>query len=51
LRAALKEAHGRRGLERLAAELELAEADRDGSPFDWLERLMGRLEAAPTGTG
>ena len=44
LRASLKEAHGRRGLERLAGSLAAAEADRQGSPFGWLERLTSELE-------
>jgi LAO/AO transport system kinase len=44
LRAALKEAHGRRGLERLAGELVGADADRAGSPFLWLERLGHTLD-------
>jgi LAO/AO transport system kinase len=44
LRASLKEAYGRRGLERLAEALAAAEADRHGSPFDWLERLTGELD-------
>jgi LAO/AO transport system kinase len=39
LRAALKEAHGRRGLERLEKLLAEAEADRGGSPFHWLAVL------------
>ncbi len=43
LRRALLEAHGRRGIERLAPDLARAEADRDGSPFLWLERLEARL--------
>lgn len=43
LRTALLEAHGRRGLERLANELEAAAADRDGSPFLWQERLLAML--------
>ena len=49
LRAALKEAHGRRGLERLAADLAAADADREGSPFHWLERLTARLDSPPAG--
>ncbi len=47
LRAALKEAHGRRGLERLTADLAAADADRLGSPFGWLERLGERLAVPP----
>jgi LAO/AO transport system kinase len=49
LRAALKEAHGRRGLERLAADLAAADADREGSPFHWLDRLTARLDSPPAG--
>ncbi len=49
LRAALKEAHGRRGLERLATDLAHADADRESSPFVWLERLASRLEAPAAG--
>ena len=44
LRATLKETHGRRGLERLAAELAAAERDREGSPFGWAERLTRALD-------
>ncbi len=44
LRAALRAAHGRRGLERLGTELAAADADRHGSPFLWLERLTAALE-------
>ena len=44
LRAALKEAHGRRGLERLAGALAAADADRQGSPFRWLAELDRALD-------
>jgi LAO/AO transport system kinase len=47
LRAALKEAYGRRGLERVAGGLALADADRHGSPFAWLERLAADLDRTP----
>jgi LAO/AO transport system kinase len=47
LRAALQEVHGRRGLARLAPELAQADADRTGSPFLWLERLMAALDRPP----
>jgi LAO/AO transport system kinase len=50
LRGALKEAYGRRGLERIARELALADADRHGSPFAWLERLAAELDRAATAT-
>jgi LAO/AO transport system kinase len=43
LRTALLEAHGRRGLERLAGELAAAGADPGGSPFLWQERLTAML--------
>ena len=44
LRAALKEAYGRRGLERVAHELAAAERDTGGSPFAWLEQLAAKLD-------
>jgi LAO/AO transport system kinase len=49
LRSSLKEAYGRRGLERLAGSLASAEADRLGSPFGWLERLTGELDRQASG--
>ena len=49
LRSSLKEAYGRRGLERLADLLASADADRRGSPFDWLERLTGELDRQDRG--
>jgi LAO/AO transport system kinase len=50
LRAALQEAHGRRGVARLADELARADADRAGSPFLWLERLSGILDGSGEAT-
>ena len=44
LKAALKEAYGRRGLERVAPELAAAERDTGGSPFAWLEQLAAKLD-------
>jgi LAO/AO transport system kinase len=51
LRGALKEAYGRRGLERIARELAMADADRHGSPFAWLERLATELDRTWPVTG
>ena len=44
LRSALREAYGRRGLERLGAALDTAEADPSLSPFLRLERLSQTLD-------